>query len=71
MFVVQRARVEVGAQCVRVLIVGCVFGARVDIRTDEVAIRVVGRVERSAAVIGALVAWGLGVALTVVPALLA
>ncbi|WP_396219960.1 YIP1 family protein [Gemmatimonas sp.] len=36
-----------------------------------VGISVVGRVERSAAVIGALVAWGLGVALTVVPALLA
>jgi hypothetical protein len=36
-----------------------------------IGISVVGRVERSAAVIGALVAWGLGVALTVVPALLA
>lgn len=36
-----------------------------------IGISVVGRVERSAGVVGALVAWGLGVALTVVPALLA
>ena len=36
-----------------------------------VGISVVGRVERSAGFVGALVAWGLGVALTVVPALLA
>ena len=35
-----------------------------------VGISVIGRVERSAGVVGALVAWGLGVALTVVPALL-
>jgi hypothetical protein len=36
-----------------------------------VGISVVGRVERSAGFVGAIVAWGLGVALTVVPALLA
>lgn len=36
-----------------------------------IGISVVGRVERSAGFVGALVAWGLGVALTVVPALLA
>ncbi len=36
-----------------------------------VGISVVGRVERSAGFVGALVAWGLGVALTVVPTLLA
>ena len=36
-----------------------------------VGISVIGRVERSAGVVGALVAWGIGVALTVVPALLA
>ena len=35
-----------------------------------VGISVIGRVERSAGVVGAVVAWGLGVALTVVPALL-
>ena len=36
-----------------------------------IGISVVGRVERSAGFVGALVGWGLGVALTVVPALLA
>ncbi len=36
-----------------------------------VGISVIGRVERSAGFVGALVAWGLGVALTVLPALLA
>ncbi len=36
-----------------------------------IGISVVGRVERSAGYVGALVGWGLGVALTVVPALLA
>ena len=36
-----------------------------------VGISVVGRVERSAGFVGALVGWGLGVALTVLPALLA
>ena len=36
-----------------------------------IGISVVGRVERSAGFVGALVAWGLGVALTVLPALLA
>ncbi len=36
-----------------------------------VGISVIGRVERSAGFVGALVAWGVGVALTVVPALLA
>ena len=36
-----------------------------------VGISVIGRVERSAGFVGALVAWGLGVALSVVPALLA
>ncbi|QJR34758.1 YIP1 family protein [Gemmatimonas groenlandica] len=36
-----------------------------------VGISVIGRVERSAGFVGALVAWGLGVALTVIPALLA
>ena len=35
-----------------------------------VGISVVGRVERSTGFVGALVAWGIGVALTVVPALL-
>jgi hypothetical protein len=35
-----------------------------------IGISVVGRVERSAGYVGALVGWGLGVALTVVPALL-
>jgi len=35
-----------------------------------VGISVIGRVERSAGVVGAVVAWGLGVALTVAPALL-
>jgi len=36
-----------------------------------VGISVIGRVERSAGFVGAIVAWGLGVALSVVPALLA
>ncbi len=36
-----------------------------------IGISVVGRVERSAGFVGALVAWGLGVAMSVVPALLA
>lgn len=36
-----------------------------------IGISVIGRVERSAGYVGALVGWGLGVALTVVPALLA
>ena len=36
-----------------------------------IGISVVGRVERSAGFVGSLVAWGLGVALTVVPALVA
>ncbi|WP_310570053.1 YIP1 family protein [Gemmatimonas sp.] len=36
-----------------------------------IGISVVGRVERSAGFVGALVAWGLGVAMSVIPALLA
>lgn len=36
-----------------------------------IGISVIGRVERSAGFVGALVAWGLGVTLTVIPALLA
>jgi len=36
-----------------------------------VGISVIGRVERSAGFVGAIVAWGIGVALSVVPALLA